>query len=96
MLPQTSIKVEDLEELIEGFATTFKESHQIKASLSLAPEFHEFAIDDAFGNLVYRTNFEISMTNPIHEEFLSAKIYGVIKGNIGLQMDKKRPDLLLV
>jgi len=32
------------------------------------------------------------MTNPIHEEFLSAKIYGVIKGNIGLQMDKKRPD----
>lgn len=34
------------------------------------------------------------MTNPIQEKFLSARIYGVIKGNIGLEMDKTKPDYL--
>ena len=68
----------------------------MKIALKLAPGFQEFALDDAFGNLVYRTNFEITMTNPIQEKFLSAKIFGVIKGTIALEMDKTKPDRLQV
>lgn len=81
------ISVENLENMIEGYANVFHEDSKVQVSIRLNPDFNEFSLDETFGNVAFKTSFEIQFSNPLNEEFLSAKILGVIKGSAMIETD---------
>lgn len=73
------MKVEELEEMAEGFANAFDEDDEIKITAEvnnvLATQF-----DQDFGNIPIKAVLTINFSNPINEKFLSASAKVFVKG----------------
>lgn len=73
------MKVEDLDDLAEGFSTAFDENMMINISAQL-DRVLATSFDEDFGNIAIKAEFTINFSNPIDSRFLAAQAKVTMKG----------------
>ncbi len=65
------MKVEELDDLIEGYSTAFDEDSKLKI-FSQISALKELTFDETFGNIAFKVNQVHNLSNPIQSKFHSA------------------------
>lgn len=65
------MKVEDLNDLIEGFSTAFDENMMVNVSAQV-DKIAAVSFDNDFDNIQVKAEFTINFSNPIDSRFLAA------------------------
>jgi len=66
------MKVEDLEDIAEGFTNAFEESSKVEISAQI-DKIYATQFDSDFGNIPIKAEITINFSNPINNRFLAAK-----------------------
>jgi len=65
------MKVEDLNDLIEGFSTAFDENMMVNVSAQV-DKIAAVSFDNDFDNIQVKADFTINFSNPMDSRFLAA------------------------
>ena len=79
------MKVEDLEDLAEGFSTAFNEDLMVNIWAQL-DKVKATSFDNDFGNIAIKAEFTINFGNPMDSRFLAAQAKVTLKGTAELQI----------
>ena len=79
------MKVEDLDELAEGFSTAFDEKMMINISAQV-DKIVAVSFDNDFDNIQIKAEFTINFSNPIDSRFLAAQAKVAFKGTAAVSI----------
>ena len=79
------MKVEDLEDMAEGFSNAFEESSKVEISAQI-DKIYATQFDSDFGNIPVKAEITINFSNPINNRFLAAKAQIYFKGTAEVQI----------
>ena len=79
------MKVEDLNDMAEGFSNAFDENSKVQIRAQIEKIFAT-QFDYDFGNIPFKAEFLINFSNPIDDRFLAAQAKIAFKGTAELRI----------
>lgn len=80
-----SMKVDKLDEYIDGYANTFDEEYEIKLKCRVEEIRTDSLVwEEAFGTISFSARLRLDFTNPMREDYLSASVLWAIRGSASL------------
>jgi len=82
-----SMKVDKLDEYIDGYANTFDEDYEVKLKCHVEEIRTESLVwEEAFGTISFSARLRVDFTNPMQEDYLSASVLWAIRGSASLML----------
>lgn len=74
------MKVDDLDEMVDGFSTAFDENSNVKITARVE-KITATQFDYDFGNFAFKADLSVDFTNPIDDRFLATQALITLRGS---------------